>query len=194
MAHLTSKDNVYEWYFISKGWKSYESMFPLTYPWLDQGHWKWPINGMWWCSRCNRLNWTWMIRAISRNEDEFPDALRFDPSRHLTTDRQLKDRITANHFAFGRGRCVTRIFCCFNSLTDPCRRICPGMLTIHFAKLSGRWLTYDLERSLVRRRCYVCCNNYDAFRPPLQSCQRQESKDMWNCARIHTWYLNVRVW
>ncbi|KAG2083365.1 cytochrome P450 CYP2 subfamily [Suillus discolor] len=46
--------------------------------------------------------------ALSRDEDVFPDASRFDPSRHLTVDGKLKDSFV-NHFAFGHGR-----------------RICPG--------------------------------------------------------------------
>ncbi|KAG1836949.1 cytochrome P450, partial [Suillus subalutaceus] len=46
--------------------------------------------------------------ALSREEDMFPDASRFDPSRHLTVDGKLKDPFV-NHFAFGHGR-----------------RICPG--------------------------------------------------------------------
>jgi len=46
--------------------------------------------------------------ALSRDEDVFPDASRFDPSRHLTVDGKLKDPLV-NHFAFGYGR-----------------RICPG--------------------------------------------------------------------
>ncbi|KAG2083246.1 cytochrome P450 [Suillus discolor] len=46
--------------------------------------------------------------ALSRDEDIFPDASRFDPSRHLTVDGKLKDPFV-NHFAFGHGR-----------------RICPG--------------------------------------------------------------------
>jgi cytochrome P450 len=46
----------------------------------------------------------WMIRALSRDEDKFPDASRFDPNRHLTVDGQLKDRHTSNLFAFGFGR------------------------------------------------------------------------------------------
>ncbi|KAG2031493.1 cytochrome P450 [Suillus americanus] len=46
--------------------------------------------------------------ALSRDEDMFPDASRFDPSRHLTVDGKLKDPFV-NHFAFGHGR-----------------RICPG--------------------------------------------------------------------
>ncbi|KAG0694426.1 cytochrome P450 [Suillus ampliporus] len=46
--------------------------------------------------------------AVSRDEDTFPDASRFDPSRHLTVDGQLKDHFV-NHIAFGHGR-----------------RICPG--------------------------------------------------------------------
>ncbi|KAG1723715.1 cytochrome P450, partial [Suillus paluster] len=46
--------------------------------------------------------------ALSRDEDLFPDASRFDPSRHLTADGQLKDHFV-NHTAFGFGR-----------------RICPG--------------------------------------------------------------------
>ncbi|KAG2337682.1 cytochrome P450 [Suillus weaverae] len=46
--------------------------------------------------------------ALSRDEDLFPDASRFDPSRHLTVDGKLKDPFV-NHFAFGHGR-----------------RICPG--------------------------------------------------------------------
>ncbi|KAG1876664.1 cytochrome P450 [Suillus subalutaceus] len=46
--------------------------------------------------------------ALSRDEDIFPDASRFDPSRHLTVDGKLKDPLV-NHFVFGHGR-----------------RICPG--------------------------------------------------------------------
>ncbi|KAG2046890.1 cytochrome P450 [Suillus hirtellus] len=46
--------------------------------------------------------------ALSRDEDIFPDASRFDPSRHLTVDGKLKNSVV-NHFAFGHGR-----------------RICPG--------------------------------------------------------------------
>ncbi|KAG1805252.1 cytochrome P450 [Suillus variegatus] len=46
--------------------------------------------------------------ALSRDEDIFPDASRFDPSRHLTVDGKLKNTVV-NHFAFGHGR-----------------RICPG--------------------------------------------------------------------
>ncbi|KAG1887811.1 cytochrome P450 [Suillus subluteus] len=46
--------------------------------------------------------------ALSRDEDIFPDASRFDPSRHLTVDGKLKDPFV-NHFVFGHGR-----------------RICPG--------------------------------------------------------------------
>ncbi|KAG1864586.1 cytochrome P450 [Suillus tomentosus] len=46
--------------------------------------------------------------ALSRDEDIFPDASHFDPSRHLTADGKLKSPV-ANHFAFGHGR-----------------RICPG--------------------------------------------------------------------
>ncbi|KAG2747300.1 cytochrome P450 [Suillus brevipes Sb2] len=46
--------------------------------------------------------------ALSRDEDMFPDASRFDPSRHLTVDGKLKDSFV-NHYAFGHGR-----------------RICPG--------------------------------------------------------------------
>ncbi|KAG1742276.1 cytochrome P450 [Suillus paluster] len=46
--------------------------------------------------------------ALSRDEDTYPDAARFDPDRHLTADGQLKDNFV-NHFAFGHGR-----------------RICPG--------------------------------------------------------------------
>ncbi|KAG2036261.1 cytochrome P450 [Suillus americanus] len=40
-------------------------------------------------------------KALSRDEDMFPDATRFDPSRHLTVDGKLKDSFV-NHFAFGR--------------------------------------------------------------------------------------------
>ncbi|OAX33598.1 cytochrome P450 [Rhizopogon vinicolor AM-OR11-026] len=47
--------------------------------------------------------------ALSRDEETFPDASRFDPGRHLTIDGQLKDHIV-NHFA----------------CTDSYRRICPG--------------------------------------------------------------------
>ncbi|KAG1830311.1 cytochrome P450 [Suillus variegatus] len=46
--------------------------------------------------------------ALSRDEDIFPDASRFDPSHHLTVDGKLKSPFV-NHFAFGHGR-----------------RICPG--------------------------------------------------------------------
>ncbi|KAG1764840.1 cytochrome P450 [Suillus occidentalis] len=50
--------------------------------------------------------------ALSRDEDMFPDASRFDPSRHLTVDGKLKDSFV-NHFAFGHGRriCPGRLIC-----------------------------------------------------------------------------------
>ncbi|OAX38699.1 cytochrome P450 [Rhizopogon vinicolor AM-OR11-026] len=48
------------------------------------------------------------LPALSRDENTFPDASRFDPSRHLTIDGQLKESIV-NSFIFGHGR-----------------RICPG--------------------------------------------------------------------
>ncbi|KAG2356567.1 cytochrome P450 [Suillus spraguei] len=41
--------------------------------------------------------------SLSRDEDVFPDASRFDPTRHLTADGQLKDHLV-HHFAFGHGR------------------------------------------------------------------------------------------
>ncbi|KAG2138885.1 cytochrome P450 [Suillus cothurnatus] len=41
--------------------------------------------------------------ALSRDEDMFTDASRFDPSRHLTVDGKLKDPFV-HHFAFGHGR------------------------------------------------------------------------------------------
>ncbi|KAG2110341.1 cytochrome P450, partial [Suillus discolor] len=41
------------------------------------------------------------IRALSRDEDMFPDASCFNPSRHLTVDGKLKDPFV-NHMAFGR--------------------------------------------------------------------------------------------
>ncbi|KAG1864578.1 cytochrome P450 [Suillus tomentosus] len=41
--------------------------------------------------------------ALSRDEDIFPNASRFDPSRHLTVDGKLKSPVV-NHFAFGHGR------------------------------------------------------------------------------------------
>jgi cytochrome P450 len=44
-----------------------------------------------------------VVRALSRDEDMFPDASRFDPNRHLTIDGQLRDRVV-NHFTFGHGR------------------------------------------------------------------------------------------
>ncbi|KAG2031249.1 cytochrome P450, partial [Suillus americanus] len=39
--------------------------------------------------------------ALSRDEDMFPDASHFDPSRYLTANGKLKDPFV-NHFAFGR--------------------------------------------------------------------------------------------
>ncbi|OAX32420.1 cytochrome P450, partial [Rhizopogon vinicolor AM-OR11-026] len=40
--------------------------------------------------------------ALSRDKEMFPDVSRFDPSRHLTIDEQLKNHVV-NHFAFGHG-------------------------------------------------------------------------------------------
>ncbi|KAG1826697.1 cytochrome P450 [Suillus variegatus] len=39
------------------------------------------------------------------DENIFPDASCFDPSRHLTADGKLKDPFV-NHFALGHGRCI----------------------------------------------------------------------------------------
>ncbi|KAG0708159.1 cytochrome P450 [Suillus ampliporus] len=54
--------------------------------------------------------------ALSRDERVYPDASRFDPQRHLTSEGKLKDDSLAGHFGFGFGR-----------------RICPGR---YFAELS----------------------------------------------------------
>ncbi|KAG2115718.1 cytochrome P450 [Suillus discolor] len=53
--------------------------------------------------------------ALSRDEDIFPDASRFDPSRHLTVDGKLKNPFV-NHLAFGHGR-----------------RICPGRWFVEYS-------------------------------------------------------------
>ncbi|KAG1858561.1 cytochrome P450 [Suillus subluteus] len=84
MAHATTTDDTYGGYFIPKG-SSYES-------------------GL------HRLIYS-SIRALSRDEDIFPDASRFDPTRHLTADGKLKDNFV-HHFAFGHGRrvCPGRFF------------------------------------------------------------------------------------
>ncbi|OAX43366.1 cytochrome P450 [Rhizopogon vinicolor AM-OR11-026] len=73
IAHVTSKDDIYNGYFIPKG------ALIVVNQW-----------------------------ALSRDEDTYPDASRFDPNRHLTAEGQLKVRVF-NHFVFGNGR-----------------RICPG--------------------------------------------------------------------
>ncbi|OAX34435.1 hypothetical protein K503DRAFT_774545 [Rhizopogon vinicolor AM-OR11-026] len=54
--------------------------------------------------------------ALSWDENTFPDASQFDPSPHLTTDGQLKDRI-GNHFAFGHNRRICPSWSIANSLT-----------------------------------------------------------------------------
>ncbi|KAG1723714.1 cytochrome P450 [Suillus paluster] len=66
--------------------------------------------------------------ALSRDEDLFPDASRFDPSRHLTAGGQLKDHFV-NHFAFGHGR-----------------RICPGRW---FAE-NGLWIAAAAILAVLR--------------------------------------------
>ncbi|KAG2051170.1 cytochrome P450, partial [Suillus hirtellus] len=44
-----------------------------------------------------------IVRALSWDEDIFPDASHFNPSCHLTIDGKLKNTVV-NHFAFGHGR------------------------------------------------------------------------------------------
>ncbi|KAG1780981.1 cytochrome P450 [Suillus placidus] len=66
--------------------------------------------------------------ALSRDEDTYPDASRFDPSRHLTVDGKLKDPFV-NHFAFGHGR-----------------RICPGRW---FAE-NGMWMAAAAILAVLR--------------------------------------------
>ncbi|KAG1797060.1 cytochrome P450 [Suillus plorans] len=66
--------------------------------------------------------------ALSRDEDIFPDASRFDPSRHLTVDGKLKNPFV-NHFAFGHGR-----------------RICPGRW---FAE-NGLWTAFSTILAVLR--------------------------------------------
>ncbi|KAG2356565.1 cytochrome P450 [Suillus spraguei] len=41
--------------------------------------------------------------SLSRDENVFPDASRFDPTRHFTAEGQLKVHLV-HHFAFGHGR------------------------------------------------------------------------------------------
>ncbi|KAG1745097.1 cytochrome P450 [Suillus paluster] len=74
--------------------------------------------------------------ALSRDENTFPDASRFDPNRHLTADGQLKDHFV-NHFAFGNGRrvCPGRWFA-ENSLWTACATIL-SVLRVDYAKDSN---------------------------------------------------------
>ncbi|KAG1797052.1 cytochrome P450 [Suillus plorans] len=67
-------------------------------------------------------------RALSRDEDIFPDASRFDPSRHLTVNGKLKNPFV-NHFAFGHGR-----------------RICPG----HWFAENGLWTAFATILAVLR--------------------------------------------
>jgi cytochrome P450 len=66
--------------------------------------------------------------ALSRDENVFHDASRFDPSRHLTVDGKLKDPFV-NHFVFGHGR-----------------RICPGRW---FAE-NGLWTAVSAILAVLR--------------------------------------------
>ncbi|KAG2147845.1 cytochrome P450 [Suillus bovinus] len=68
--------------------------------------------------------------ALSRDEDIFPDASRFDPSRHLTVEGKLKNPFV-NHFAFGHGRrtCPGRWFA-ENSLWTAVAAILPSCALI----------------------------------------------------------------
>jgi cytochrome P450 len=43
-------------------------------------------------------------RAMSQDEEVYPNPSRFDPGRHFTADGNLKDEPTYNHFGFGFGR------------------------------------------------------------------------------------------
>ncbi|OJA15963.1 cytochrome p450 [Rhizopogon vesiculosus] len=67
--------------------------------------------------------------ALSRGEDQFPDASRFDPNRHLTMDGQLKDRHTGGLFVFGFGR-----------------RICPG----RWFAMGALWIGVVVILSVLR--------------------------------------------
>jgi hypothetical protein len=51
-----------------------------------------------------------MVRALSQDEDTYPDASRFHPNRYLTDEGQMKDDIT-DYFAFGNGGRVIQIWC-----------------------------------------------------------------------------------
>jgi cytochrome P450 len=66
--------------------------------------------------------------ALSRDENVFHDASRFDPSCHLTVDGKLKDPFV-NHFVFGHGR-----------------RICPGRW---FAE-NGLWTAVSAILAVLR--------------------------------------------
>jgi len=98
--------------------------------------------------------------ALSRDEDEFPDASRFDPSRHLTKDGQLKDRHTANHFAFGYGRriCPGRWFA-ENALWTAMATILSVLRLDHAKGLNGKKIEIKPEFSAgiaVRPKPFPC--------------------------------------
>jgi len=143
-VHATS-DDVYGEPFIPKGWKSYELRSPLTYLWFRGtvvmvNQWYATM----WCIQLLELNK--IVRArVSRDESIFPNASRFDPSRHLTGYGQPKDCVTS-HVAFGNGRWIPYIPDC--SLTRAGVFVQVGWLRVRsvmlcmtraLESLTGRW-------------------------------------------------------
>ncbi|KAG2148907.1 cytochrome P450 [Suillus clintonianus] len=83
--------------------------------------------------------------SLSRDEDVYPDAERFDPTRHLTADGKLKGSFV-NHFAFGHGRrtCPGRFFA-ENSLWTAMAAILAVLRIDHAKDSNGNKIEVKLE-------------------------------------------------
>ena len=103
LPHMTSRDDVYAGYLIPKG-PTYFILLSLVYT-KPEGHHRVARHGerMVCGLHFNHLELGIYIasRAISRDDRFYPDALKFEPERHLTAEGKLKDEPS---FVFGFGR------------------------------------------------------------------------------------------
>ncbi|KAF7346449.1 O-methylsterigmatocystin oxidoreductase [Mycena sanguinolenta] len=105
MAHATSEDDVYEGYYIPKGWSqstlsSFRILILAQEPWFSQ------ISGAHKCIL--RRRGTETLRAMVHDETKYPNPDEFNPERFLNVDGQLNVDDQVLGFGFGRRACAGR--------------------------------------------------------------------------------------
>ena len=159
LNHAVLEDDVYENYFIPKGTKIIANIWYAAESFL----------------RLRFCSWLVRRRAITHDEELYPDSFTFDPSRHLG-DKPQTDPFK---FVFGFGR-----------------RICPGNWSHVFSRYSFTYRAvkgaYLAEMSLFLNICNVL-SVFNISKPLDANGVEVEPEEKWTTG-ITTWVILSFLW